>query len=125
MSKWKYTKELHDADQKLADIREKYCKSLRDADEKYNKLIGKMNDIHFAQLNENAKRTIEERGHFLSVESFEPFKDSVLSQLHLKSGSSRGVDKTISYLIIINSVIFGIIGILIGIISLILRFKRN
>lgn len=90
---------LREADQRLADAREEAHRALRDADQKALALIRESNKDHFDQLNENAKRTIEERGHFVSVESFEPFQNQVLEYMARSSGASAGSDRLLSWVV--------------------------
>jgi len=108
---WKYTKALHNADEKLADERELHKREIDSLNKRYELLLKETNEIHFKQLNENAQRTIEERGHFPSNEMFEPFRDQVMKFISTHEGSSSGVSKTIGYLVIINSAILGFLGI--------------
>jgi hypothetical protein len=90
---------------------------LRKADERAITLAQTNNQQHFEQLNENAKRTIEERGHFVSNEAFEPFRDSVTKQIAAQTGSTTGTDKTVSYVISGIGILFGIAGIAIALLS--------
>jgi len=107
---WKYTKALHAADQKLADERELHKREIDVLNKRYEDLLKETNEIHFGQLNENAKRTIEERGHFPSNEAYEPFRDYVMKYITAHEGISSGVDKSINLFIKANTVILGLIG---------------
>ena len=102
----KHNKALRKADQELLKVREKHLRELREADLSYHKLQTEMNKVHFDQLNENAKRTIEERGHFLPVEVFEPFRDSVTKELASRTGGIRSTEKTLYYIITAISILF-------------------
>lgn len=70
---------------------QKLERELREAKEKYD-------DSHFAQLNENAKRTIEERGHFVSIEAYNPFQRQVLDALSNGLGQKAGAREVIAYI---------------------------
>lgn len=107
-------RELRAADKEIAAERERHWRELREADVRYQALQQLSNDAHFAQLNENAKRTIEERGHFLSVEAFEPFRDTVTKQLAAAVGQSRGLAQLVGWL-------FGAVGLTIAAVSLLTR----
>lgn len=74
MSKNEWTLETLKAyfDLEIAHLRE-----LRGTDQEAIGLALQNNKERLDHLNENAKRTIEERSHFVSVESFTPFKEMV------------------------------------------------
>jgi len=114
---WQYTKELRDADRKLADEREKHWKELREADLIFAKLLKEMNEIHFSGLNEHSKKTTEERGHFLATEVYEPFRESVTKQLAVSAGSQRGSNQVIYFAIAAIGIFFGFITMMISVIA--------
>jgi hypothetical protein len=107
---WKYTKALHDADAKLADERELHRREIDSLNKRYESLLKESNEVHFEQLNENAKRTIEERGHFPSNEAYEPFRELVMKFIASHEGVSSGIDKSIALFIKANTIILGLIG---------------
>jgi hypothetical protein len=82
----------------LAEMRDRHLAEMRALEQKYN-------EVHFLQLNENAKRTIEERGHFVSVEAYAPFRDQILKFINATGGQERGSDRTIAYLVTAVSVL--------------------
>lgn len=94
--------ELRRLDEKLYDEREIHLREMLG-------LVAKFNDSHFAQLNENAKRTIEERGHFVSNEAFGPFKDAVLEQLAAQAGGTKGVDRFVGWAVAAASITVAIV----------------
>lgn len=73
------------------------------------------NQIHFHQLNENAKQTIEERGHFVSREMFDPFRDQVLQYMHAERGKQKGSSNVVAWVVSAAGVLFGLIGIFLAI----------
>jgi diketogulonate reductase-like aldo/keto reductase len=75
------------------------------------------NEIHFAQLNENAKRTIEERSHFVSGEAYEPFRDIVLKYMASESGKQSGSATAIHWVVTGVSVLVGLVGMLLAVVS--------
>jgi len=78
----------------LMDERYEHQKELRLADQKAIDIALQRTNEHFEQLNENAKRTIEERGHFVSIEAFDPFRDRVNQQLDTQEGQAKGSQLT-------------------------------
>lgn len=107
---------LRDADQRLADEREQHRAQLREADMQLATERDKAYGIHFRQLNENAARTIEERGHFVSVESFDPFQKQVLAFMAREGGITRGSDRAIAWAIAGMSTLIAIVSIVVGVI---------
>jgi hypothetical protein len=75
------------------DLKDKHIRELRDADKIALDLLAKNNALHFEQLNENAKRTIEERSHFVSREAFDPFERLVLKYIDENQGKVSGRSK--------------------------------
>lgn len=104
-------------DEKLADLRETYLLRLREADQRYMELYEKFTDHHFAQLNENAKRTIEERGHFVSVDTFDPWREEVTRTLAAMGGSTKGSDKMVAWAIAALGIAIGVAGVVIAFIG--------
>lgn len=51
------------------------------------------------ELNGNAARTREERSHFVSFETFDPFKDSVVAALAAMQGTRLGISQLWGYII--------------------------
>ena len=94
----------------LFDAERRHQRALREADQRAVELLQTFNASHFAQLNENAARTIEERGHFLSVEAFNPFKDMVLTALNREQGRSQGTAAIVGYIIGAAGAVSGILG---------------
>jgi hypothetical protein len=95
----------------LQDERDRHYRELRATDQRAIELVQKYNDSHFLQLNENAKRTIEERSHFVSVEAFEPFREQTNKQLNVKYGEDTGTSQAIAWVIAGSGVLFGLVGI--------------
>lgn len=100
-------KELHDRD--FDHFRE-----LRKADQKALDLALQNNKERLDHLNENAKRTIEERSHFVAKEAFEPFRDNVNKKLANDEGSDKGVTNTIAYIVTAISLAFGVAGMILA-----------
>lgn len=99
-------KELHDRD--FAHMRE-----LRQADQKALDLALQNNKERLDHLNENAKRTIEERSHFLSVEAYEPFRDMVVKFMATQTGVTQGSEITIGKIYAAIGASVAVIGILV------------
>lgn len=90
-----------------------HLRDLREADLKYHAQVQKNNETHFLQLNENAKRTIEERGHFLSVEAYEPFRDAVAKYMATGEGKTTGSDITMGKIVTAISVAATLLGLVV------------
>ena len=97
----------------LLDERDKYWRELRDADQRALALALQRTDDHFSQLNENARRTIEERSHFVSVDAYEPFREQVIKQLTLQLGQTQGSDITIGKIYAAIGVVGAILGVIV------------
>ena len=95
----------------VADLKVIHLRELRESDQKALDLVAKNNAQHFAHLNENAKRTIEERSHFVSMEAFTPFKEAVEKSLNQGEGKTFGLSQGWAILI-------GAVGLLCGIVSI-------
>jgi phosphotransferase system glucose/maltose/N-acetylglucosamine-specific IIC component len=98
-------------DQQIAEINRTHQREVAELERRYNQ-------AHFAVLNENAKRTIEERGHFVSIEQFKPVVDAMQSQVNsliagaaALQGQEKGGDKLQANLIAITGFMFGLMGI--------------
>jgi hypothetical protein len=82
-----------------ADLKVTHLRELREADQKALDLVAKNNALHFETLNENAKRTIEERSHFVSREAFDPFEKAVLTFINESRGKGQGLNAGWGYLV--------------------------
>lgn len=91
--------QLREADRDLANAREQHHRELREADRMLHAAQKEAYGDHFDQLNENAKRTIEERGHFVSIETFEPFQQQLNKFMATSGGVTKGIDRTIAWVI--------------------------
>lgn len=98
----------------LQDERERHRNEIREADKQLQVAYKESTDIHLLQLNENAKRTIEERGHFLSVEAYEPFRDAVAKFMATSAGNFQGSQITMGKIY----AAIGAVGVIISIIVL-------
>jgi len=83
----------------IANIREQHRQDIRAADQEALRLSLENHKEHFERLNENAARTIEERGHFVSHDTFDPFRESVQEQLAIARGRSGGVSMSAGVLV--------------------------
>lgn len=111
-----HAKALRAADQALIEVhweldreREQHQRELAETERRYN-------SAHFHVLNENAKRTVEERGHFVSKDEFDPFRDAVLEYQARRSGTREGGDRLLSTTIAVAGFLFGLTGIIIAVI---------
>jgi hypothetical protein len=80
-------------------------------------LQASMNEIHFGQLNENASRTIEERGHFVSVEAYEPWREIVQKYMARSAGKDAGSATAIHWVVTGVSVLVGLVGMLLAVLA--------
>jgi hypothetical protein len=85
--------------EKLLDEREKHRIELRKIDNDAKELERRNVSEHFHQLNENALRTIEERGHFVSREAYDPFAKQVLETLSAIAAGKRGAQDSIGWIV--------------------------
>lgn len=125
-------------ERQISDERDKHWHELRKVDQKAIVVAQKNNQQHFKQLNENAERTIEERGHFVSIEAFKPFEENVIKQLTdirsrldignptiatieqklaASAGRAMGSDKTVLYVVMATNFLFSLAGILIAVLK--------
>jgi hypothetical protein len=101
---------LHEIDK----VRSEHAKELRAQDEQARLLAREAMDAHFLLLNENAKRTIEERSHFVSQEAYEPFRERVSDELSLRQGHTSGTASVAYWLIAVTGILIGLGGLLYG-----------
>lgn len=66
-----------------------------------------MYDGHFEHLNENAKRTIEERGHFVTKEAYEPTVAAFMKYMAKHEGQQSGASNTVMLGFAIAGFLFG------------------
>lgn len=97
----------------VKELKEHYDE-LRELDRRLYNAVRKNYEDHFDQLNENAKRTIEERSHFVSYEAFEPFKELVVKYMATQEGSSQGSRLTMGKIY----AAIGAVGVILGVIVL-------
>ena len=102
----------------VADLKVIHLRELREADQKALDLVAKNNAQHFEHLNENAKRTIEERSHFVSMEAFTPFKEAVNKSLSERDGKGFGLSQGWAILI-------GAVGLLCGVVSVFYELGKH
>lgn len=106
-----HTEDLREMDRQIAEINRLHQREVAEMERRYNA-------THFEVLNENAKRTIEERGHFVSVEQFKPIIDGMQNQINTLitraaavKGQETGGDKLQANLIAVAGFLFGLIGV--------------
>lgn len=94
----------------LSSARLSHLMDLRAADVLLSASKEKYDDAHFEQLNRNAERTIEERGHFVTHEANDPFMKQVLEYMAGGAGNRKGVQEVIGYVLAAAATIIAIIS---------------
>ena len=107
-----YFEAMVKANADLSQARLNHLLDMRRMDSELRLAKEKYDDTHFAQLNENAKRTIEERGHFVSIEAFQPFQRQVLDALASGIGQKAGAREVLGYLLGASGVIIAAVALL-------------
>lgn len=96
----------------ISTLKEHYDE-LRDLDRRLYDAVRKNYEDHFDQLNENAKRTIEERSHFVSYEAFDPFREIVVKYMATQEGTSRGSRLTMGKIYAAIGAVGAVLGIIV------------
>lgn len=94
---WRFSQERDKRYSERRDADRELARELRNADREATRLQREVDQEHFAHLNEQAARSIEERSHFATVElvngmkdAFTAFKEEISARLDRQLGEREG-----------------------------------